>query len=116
MRETISWAVRQIRSSLDLLVLLAALCALAWLLAARGLSGARRVLWSLVPMLLFAAAVCWIGPGRLFPKQPFEGPTLLKVSHNHALTLLDVPGLLWAAVAIALAGWLLGERLKAPGE
>ena len=116
MRETISWAVRQIRSSLDLLVLLAALGAIAWLLAARGLSGSRRILWSLVPLLLAAAAVGWIGPGRLFPKQPFEGPTLLKVSHNPALTLLDIPGILWAGTAVALGGWLILERLKAPDE
>jgi hypothetical protein len=116
MHDAISWAIRQIRINLGPLIGLVALACLAWLLAARGLAGWRRALWLLVPVLFAAALVCVIGPGRLFPKKPFEGPILLTVSHNHALTLLDIPGFLWASIAVALGGWLLRDRLRSPGR
>ena len=116
MREAISWALLQIRTNLGSLVILTLIAGIGWSLAARGLAGWRRALWLLVPVLLVAALVCVIGPGRLFPKQPFEGPILLTISYNHALTLLDIPGFLWASTAMALGGWLLRDRLRSPGE
>lgn len=79
----------------------------------RGLAGLRRALWALVPMLFAVALVCWLGPGRLFPKELYEGPALLVVSRNHALTLLDRPGYACAGGAVALAGWLLRGRREA---
>lgn len=113
MRAVLSWAVRVVRLNLGAVLLLAALAGACWMLAARGLAGFRRVLWSLVPLLLAAALVCWLGPGRLFPKVPFEGPKVLVLSENHAVTLLDLPGFLAAGIAIGLGGWLLAERLRA---
>jgi hypothetical protein len=113
MRETISSAIRLIRTNLDSLVLLAALAGIGWLIAARGLAGWRRAAWMLVPVLLAIALVCWAGPGRLFPKLPYEGPELLTVSQNHALTLLDIPGILCAVAGVGLGGWLLRDRLRA---
>lgn len=115
MREVVSWALRAIRTNLDLLLALAALAAVGWLLGGRGLAGPRRLLWMLVPALLAVALVCWLGPGRLFPKVPYEGPQLVVVSRNHALTLLDIPGFLCAGVAVLLGGWLLGGRRLAGG-
>ena len=96
------------------LVLLAVLAGAGWLLGMRGLAGPRRALWALVPVLFAVALVCWLGSGRLFPKVPYEGPALLVVSHTHAVTLLDLPGLACAVAAVALAGALLGERWKTP--
>jgi hypothetical protein len=116
MREAISWALRAIRLQLDVLVLLAVLAGAGWLLGARGLPGPRRALWILVPVLLAVALVCWLGPGRLFPKVPYEGPQLLVVSPNHALTLLDLPGLACAGAAVAIGAWLLWDRWQAPGQ
>lgn len=116
MLEAGSWAIHQIRSNLGWLVFLALLAGVAWALAARGLVGWRRALWLLVPVQLGAALVSFVGPDRLFPKRPFEGPILLTVSRNHSLTLLDIPGILWGGSAIALAAWLLYDRLRAPGE
>ena len=113
MRELISWGIRQVRDNLAALALLAGLAAIGWLLGGRGLAGTRRVLWALVPALAVGALVAWAGPGRLFPKIPYEGPILLPLSRNHAVTLLDVLGLACACVAAALGGWLLRERLAA---
>ncbi len=59
-----------------------------------------------MPALTGAALPCLLGPGRLFPKEPYEGPIVLQVSGRHALTALDLPGL-----ACAAAGLLLWARL-----
>jgi hypothetical protein len=115
MRELVAWAVRQVRVNLGPVLLLSALAGLAWSLAARGLTGRRCALWLLVPALLTAALVCWVGPGRLFPKVPFEGPRLLHVAPGHSLMLLDIPGILAAGGGAVLAGWLLNDRLRGPG-
>lgn len=112
MTEAISWAARHIRNNLTLLLALAALAGLGWSLAARGLVGRRRALWLLVPPLFAVTSLCWAGPGRLFPKEPFEGPSLLHVAPGHSVTLLDLPGALCAVAAVALGGWLLLKRLR----
>jgi hypothetical protein len=114
MREAVAWALRAGRTHLDALLLLAALAGSVWLLGARGMAGPRRALWLLVPALVAAALVCWLGPGRLFPKVPYEGPQLLVVSRNHALTLLDLPGLACAGVAAAIGGGLLWSKTRPP--
>ena len=61
-----------------------------------------------------AAAFCVLGPGHLFPKR-YEGPELLKVSASHALTALDVLGLLCTGGAAALGAPLAWWRVVAPG-
>src|SRR3954447_19038044 len=103
------WALDAIRDGLGPLVALAMLACLGWLLAGHGLVGRRLLLWCLVPVLALAALVCLLGPGQLFPKA-LEGPTLLPLSENHAVTLADLPGALCAAGAILLGCRLLALR------
>ncbi len=82
-----------------------------WLVAAYGLRGRRLARWLAVPALLAVALVCLAGPGHLFPKNPFEGPQLLRVSATHALTALDLPGLAAGGGGIALGVRAVWERL-----
>lgn len=113
LEQVIQWALHTVRDQLGIFVLLGALAGLGWLVAARGLHGPRLALWLLVPALLAGAFVCWLGPDRLFPKVPFEGPSLITLSDNHAITLLDLPGVLLALTAAILGGWLIRGRLRA---
>jgi hypothetical protein len=109
-RALISATIAGVREHLAALLALGALACAAWLLGLRGLDGPRRRQWVAVPALLLVAVACLAGPGRLFPKVPWEGPNLVTLSSRHALTLLDVPGLLCAALALALAARLLAGR------
>lgn len=109
-RQGLQWALHLVRDNLALFLLLGLLAGVAWLLAARGLKGPRLTLWLLVPILLAGTLVCLIGPGHLFPKQPYEGPNLITVSHNHAITLLDLPGGLCAIAAAIIGARLIRER------
>ncbi len=70
--------------------------------------------WLVVLVLMVVALLCLFGPGRLYPKEPFEGPTLVEVSRRHGLTLLDLPGLVCAGSAIALGARLIWERISEP--
>src|SRR5690242_11284012 len=102
----IRWMLHLIRADLRTFLLLGVLIGACWLLAGRGLRGGRLALWLLVPFLVAGALVCWVGPDHLFPKKPYEGPQLLVLSENHAITLLDLPGVLCAATAIIIGAWL----------
>ena len=94
------------------LVLAASIVALgAWLHQARGLIRRPLSRWLAVPLLLMAALACLLGPGHLFPKHPFEGPQLLRVSTTHALTALDLPGLAAGGAGVALGARAVWERL-----
>lgn len=83
----------------------------AWLLLARGLRGAALALWLAVPPLSVAALVCFFGPGQVFSKAG-EGPILVALSNNHAVTALDLVGVACAVVAGALAAALVLWRLR----
>ncbi len=83
----------------------------AWLGGGRGLRGRARAWWLAVPLLWLVGLVCLLGPGHLFPKHPFQGPALVRLSTHHALTALDLPGLVCAGAAIALAVPALRRRL-----
>ncbi len=98
------------RAELASFVWLAVLLAAIWLLAGLGLRGRRLALWWAVPALGAVALFCVLGPDRLFPKKPFEGPSLIVVSQNHALTLLDLPAFAAAGAAGLLALWSLRAR------
>lgn len=111
-RRVIGGTLHLIRDHLWLVLLLGALLGVCWLIAARGLRGGRLAGWLLVPLLAAAALCCWLGPDRLFPKKPFEGPSIVVLSENHALTLLDLPGGLCAGVAALLAVWLITDRRR----
>jgi hypothetical protein len=113
-RDAIRWLLALIREQLALFTFLAVLVGIGWLLAGRGLRGRQRVRWYLVPLLAAVAFVCIVGPDRLFPKHPFEGPSLIILSENHALTALDLPGFAAAIAAGVLAlgeirAWLRGQ-------
>ena len=101
-----------IRAELASFVWLAVLLAFFWLLGGWELRGRRLVLWCLVPVLVAVALIGLVGPDRLFPKKPYEGPSLIIVSENHALTLLDLPALAAALIAGLLACWLLRVRWR----
>ena len=106
--------VTALHAAAPVLLVLGAAGVVGWLLWGRGLTGSRRAGWLGVPILALAAAFCVLGPGHLFPKQ-YEGPELLKVSASHALTALDVLGLLCAGGAAALGAPLAWRRVVAPG-
>jgi hypothetical protein len=105
-----------VREHLLLFVALVVLGAVCWFFAGWRLRGWRLLLWDLVLPLLAVAAICVIGPGYLFPKEPYEGPHLLTFSPNHALTLLDLPGFACAALAVLLACVLLLSRWRERGR
>jgi hypothetical protein len=111
-RQIIRWVLHLIRADLRTFLLIGALIGIGWLLAGRGLRGGRLALWILVPLLVAGALVCWVGPDRLFPKKPFEGPALVVLSENHAITLLDLPGVLCVASAAIIGAWLIWGRWK----
>ena len=95
------------------LVLAASIVAFgAWLYQARGLIRRPLSRWLAVPLLLVAALACLLGPGHLFPKHPWQGPQVVRVSTHHALTALDLPGLVCAGAAIVLAVRLVHERKR----
>ncbi len=89
---------------------------LGWALAGRGMRGRRLALWLAVPVLVFVAALCIVGPGPLFPKGPHQGPTLVPLGTHHAVTGLDLVGLACLATAIALGTWLVRARRLPPRE
>ena len=114
--DVIRWLRALIREQLLLLIFLAVLIGIGWLLAGRGLRGRQLVRWCVVPLLAGVALACIVGPDRLFPKHPFEGPSLIILSENHALTLLDLPGFAAAIAAGLLALRALKARLRNPVE
>ncbi len=105
------WADAQWQTWGPALLMLGFLLLATWLVAAHGLHGRRLARWLAVPALLAVALVCLAGPGHLFPKYPFEGPQLLRVSTTHALTALDLPGLAAGGAGGALGVWAVWERL-----
>ena len=70
--------------------------------------------WLVVLVLTVVALLCLVGPGRLYPKVPFEGPILVLVSRQHGLTLLDLPGLACAGAAVVLGVRLVRRRIREP--
>jgi len=81
---------------------------LIWLAAA--VAGGRPrgmvlLVWLIVPLFIIVAAVCIGGPGRFFPKEPYEGPTVIQFAPKDGVTALDVAGgfSLFAAYILALA-------------
>lgn len=74
-----------------------------WVLAGLRLRGWLFMWWLLVPPLAFVAAVCVAGPGRWFPKEPWEGPSVISLGTGDAITVLDLVGLAIGAVTVALA-------------
>lgn len=111
-RRPIGEFLRLIRDHLDVILILGLVACILWLVLAAGLRGRRLALWLLVPALLAVALACIVGPDRLFPKRPYEGPNLITLSENHAVTLLDVPGLLFGGAAVILVCWLLLDRWR----
>ena len=70
--------------------------------------------WLVVVVLVVVALLFLLGPGRLFPKEPFEGPTLVIVSKRHGLTVLDLPGLVCGTAAVVLGVRLFRQRSREP--
>lgn len=111
-RGAIRWLLALIREQLSLFLLVALFLGIGWLFAGRGLRGLPLVRWCLVPILVAVALFCVVGPDRLFPKEPFEGPHLITLSATHALTFLDLPGFAAAFIAGALGLWSIRGRLR----
>ena len=89
-----------------------AVAILCWLLFARGLRGMLLVLWFVVPLLALVAVVCFVGPGRLFPKDPYAGPVLVRLSTTHGLAALDLVGIACSGAAAVLGAWLILRRVR----
>lgn len=84
-----------LRSQLSIPGVMAVLvvASLFWLRAGWRLSGSLRVRWFLMPLLAFVAAACVAGPGHWFPKEPYEGPSVIPLGTGDAVTVLDLVGL-----------------------
>lgn len=108
--------VTLVREHLLLFLALVMFGAACWFFAGWWLRGWRLLLWDLVLPLLAVALICVVGPGYLFPKEPYEGPHLITFSPTHSLTLLDLPGFACAALAVVLACWLLLARWRERGQ
>ena len=76
---------------------------LLWLTTWRQLARSRTVEWLLVPLLAFSAAACVAGPGHWFPKEPWEGPSVISLGAGDAVTVLDLIGFALAAASVTLA-------------
>jgi hypothetical protein len=87
-----------------------AIATVAWLIAGRSLRTWAALRWHMVPVLLLLAAICIAGPGRWFPKDPWEGPSVIPLSRKDAITVLDLIGILIGACAAYMAVTQLGER------
>lgn len=105
------WFVRG-HLSIPGVVAIMGVATLVWFAAGRSLRGMTAVGWYAVPVLLFIAAACVAGPGHWFPKQPYEGPTIITLARKDAITALDIVGFVIAGAASVLAGWLLLARLQ----
>lgn len=105
-----AWLLKAWFSVPGVLIVLGVL-GITWLVAARGVPGRLLPLWLLAPALWVVACLCIAGPGRLIPKEPFEGPVILRLARKDAVTALDLVGLACAALATLLAGGLLVWRL-----
>ncbi len=75
-----------VREHLGFFLALAVFGAVCWFFGGWRLRGWRLLLWDLVLPLLAVALVCVVGPGHLFPKEPYEGPRLITFSPAHSLT------------------------------
>jgi hypothetical protein len=116
LRRLVQLSVVLARDYLGLFLALVALLAVCWFFAGWRLRGWRLLLWDLILPLLAVALICVLGPGRLFPKVPYEGPHLITFSSTHSLTLLDLPGFASAALAVVLACGLLLTRWRERGR
>lgn len=105
-----------VREHLGLCLALALFGAICWFFGGWRLRGWQLLLWDLVLPLVAVALACVVGPGYLFPKEPYEGPHLITFSPAHSLTLLDLPGFACAALAVALACGLLLMRWRERGR
>jgi hypothetical protein len=83
-----------------------ALASCLWLVAGWKLHDTLPVSWLLVPLLLLVTAVCVAGPGHWFPKEPYEGPSIVPLGTRDALTALDLVGMTIGAFAAGLGIYL----------
>lgn len=98
--------------SIPAVMVVLALVSLGWLWAGRKLAGSLRLSWILVPALLLVAATCIAGPGHWFPKEPYEGPSVVSLGTRDAITVLDLVGFTVAALSLALAIHLVSDLLR----
>lgn len=106
---SIAGALRS-RLSIPGVMLVLATGSAGWIASGWRLNGTVRLGWMLVPALLSLAAICVAGPGTLFPKESFEGRSVIVLNGSDAITALDLVGLAIACVAALLATWLLTLR------
>ena len=84
-----------------------------WVLAGWHIEGVLALAgWVSVPVLAFVAAACIAGPGHWFPKEPYEGPSVIPLGNADAITVLDLVGLVLATDAVLLAVRLVLHRRR----
>lgn len=100
--------VRTVRADHGAIALIAGVALLTisiiWGYAGRRARGAGAIRWFTVPTILGIAYLCVVGPGRWFPKHPFEGATIIEISRHSGITMLDLLGLALAVTALLLGG------------
>lgn len=97
------------------LVVIACVAMGCWIFFSRGLRGTRLARWMAAPVLMLAGLACLLGPGRFLPKD-LEGQTIFVVNYEHGLTVLDLLGFVFIAVAIGLGYRFLRRRTGWHGE
>lgn len=107
----------QLRSHLtipDVMIALSA-ASLLWILAGWNIDGTWLLLaWVAVPFSAVAAAACVAGPGHWFPKEPYEGPSVIPLGRSDAITVLDLVGFGIAALTLLSAILLVRYRMQQP--
>lgn len=86
-----------------------------WAVAGRRLRGLPLVVWQLAPVLACAGVLCIVAPGHLIAKQPVEGPSVIELDANDAITVLDLTGIALCGLAALLAAALLPLRRSPRG-
>jgi hypothetical protein len=88
---------------------------LAWIIAGWRIHETRLLLaWASVPVGAVVAATCVAGPGHWFSKQPYEGPSIIPLGPDDAVTALDLVGIAIAVLTLLLAIWLVMYRVRQP--
>jgi hypothetical protein len=84
-----------------------------WIASGLRLRGRLLAGWLLVPALIAVASVCIAGVKRLDPDESLEGPHLIRLGHDDAITLSDLVGVTFAGIACLLAIYLIWRRVQA---
>jgi hypothetical protein len=118
MTDVLRQIVDLLKSSLSVrdVVTVLAVVSVVWLVSGVRLRGRMLAGWLLVPALVAVACFCVAGQEHLFPDRSFEGPHLIRLGNDDAITLTDLIGVAVGGVALLLALELILRRIRSADE